>query len=95
MDKNQAYVDPEAIDETIRSLSGFIHRIRDFENRLGHELERLGDTFQDNAYEQFCNLFQDTRRRILEFADETSAVLPRMRDDADKIRIAQSLKPNN
>ena len=94
MDRNQASVDPNAIDEVSRTLDGFICRIRDFENRLGHELDLLGITFQDEAYEQFCASFQQTRKLVLEFADETSAVLPRMRDDATKIRIAQNLKPN-
>jgi len=94
MDRNQAYVDPDAIDEAARTLDGFVCRVRDFENRLGHELGRLGITFQDDAYEQFCASFQQTRKLILEFADQTSTVIPQMRDDVVKIRIAQSLKPN-
>lgn len=94
MDRNQAYVDPDAIDEAAKTLDGFIHRLRDFENRLGHELDRLGITFQDEAYEQFCASFQQTRKLILEFADETSSVVPRMRNDSDRIRSAQNLKPN-
>ena len=94
MDRTQAYVDPDAIDEVARTLDGFICRVRDFENRLGHELGRLGITFQDDAYQDFCAKFQKTRKLVLEFADETSTILPRMRDDAIKIRIAQNLKPD-
>ncbi|OGV64915.1 MAG: hypothetical protein A3K19_03305 [Lentisphaerae bacterium RIFOXYB12_FULL_65_16] len=93
MERNQASVDPDAIDEAAKTLEGFMLRVRDFDNRLNSQLNQLGSTFQDDAYDRFCASFQTTRKLTAKFADETAAVLPRLRDDAKRIRAAQHLKP--
>jgi len=94
MDRNQAYVDPDTIEEAAKTLERFAMRMRDFDTRLEGQLNRLGITFQDEAYERFCASFQTTRKLIATFAEETAAVLPKLRDDANRIRAAQNLKPN-
>lgn len=93
MDKRQARVDPDLIDDAVRAIDGFTNRTRDFETRIGYELGRLRMTFQDDAYDEFADCFGQTRKLILDFADQTSVILPKMRDDADKIRAAEKLKP--
>lgn len=94
MDRNQAFADPTAIDEAAKTLEGFVMRVRDFDNRLESELNRLGITFQDEAYERFRGSFEATRKLTAQFVDESVAVLLKLRKDAELIRAAQHLKPN-
>jgi hypothetical protein len=94
MDRNQAYADPAAIEEAAKALEGFVMRVRDFDNRLEGELNRLGITFQDEAYDRFRASFEATRKLTAQFVDESIAVLPKLRKDAELIKAAQHLKPN-
>jgi len=94
MDRNQAYVDPAAIDEAAKTLEMFAMRMRDFDTRLDGQLNRLGISFRGPDYDRLCAAFQTTRKLITKFTDETAVVLPKLREDSNKIRAAQNLKPN-
>ena len=93
MDKNQASVDPDAIDKAAKALDGFMGRVRSFDGELARKLNELGVTFRDQAYGEFCASFQATRKLVAKFSDETAQVLPKLRTDATRIRSAQRLKP--
>jgi hypothetical protein len=94
MDRNQVFADPEAIEEAAISLEKLAMKVRDFDNRLERQLSDLNVTFQDVGYERFKASVDTTRKLTAKFADETDAVVPKMRDDAKLIRAAQHLKPN-
>jgi uncharacterized protein YukE len=89
MDRNQASVEPTAIEEAAKALENFVMRVRDFDNRLEGQLNRLGLTFQDEAYERFRASFEGTRKLTARFVDETTSVLHKLRKDAELIRAAQ------
>lgn len=93
MNRNQANVDPDAIETAARNLDSFIYRVSDFDARLENQLARLGMSFRDQAYDEFCSSLRSARTTIHELKDEGKNTVQAMRKDAEKIREIQAMKP--
>jgi uncharacterized protein YukE len=96
MDKNQADVDPDAIEAATKQLEQVLSRVRDFDAELTRRLVRLSNSFKgDEAYDRFQSRVVASRLLIKKFLDETETVLPQLRHDAERIRSAQHLTPEH
>lgn len=95
MSKKNVNVKAEAIEEAISTYESFLSRVRTFDESLQHELARLGQSFQHEAYEDFCESFQRLRSTTLHDLDnEGPAMVASMQKSAEAIRKIESINPN-
>jgi len=88
-DPDQAFVDPAKLHELAGHLTKLAHRIRELDQDLEHQLARLGETFRDSEYDKFKSHFRSSRRKLTEFVEEITGVVPKLHRDADHIVASQ------
>lgn len=89
---NRVHTDPEHIRQFATDLSGFRERVTELTDQVHGQLATLGDTWQDEAYQQFCEVFAGARHRIAKFSQEVEQVLPELRRDAQRAEAYQNEK---
>lgn len=90
---DQSHADPDAIERFAESLSGYSARLEEFEYRLEANVSRLGLSFSDEKYEEFRDLIARDRDLLRRFQNEVIRVVPLLKKDAERLRLAQRLSP--
>lgn len=94
MEPTQVHVDPEQLRTFSEILAQFAQRVHDYDAKLAHEVDRLGNTFRDQDYAKFREAFQSSRQLLKRFVEETQKVVPELKRDAEVIAQSQKLKLN-
>jgi uncharacterized protein YukE len=93
MDKSrQAAVDPEALRALASELSALASKILEMRGDLDRGLAVLGQTFQDEQYQQFRSAYVGSRQKLTAFTDEVRGLVPKLKQDADDIAAAQRVR---
>lgn len=92
MEPTQVHVDPEHLRTFSDVLTQFAQRVHDFDAKLAHEVDRLGNSFRDQDYVRFREAFQSSRQLLKRFVEETRKVVPELKNDADIIAESQRVK---
>ena len=85
MSGTQAHVDSERLRALAVDLARFSERIKEVDGEMQRALTKLGETFRDDEYDRFRDHFGASRRRLLEFVEDVSAVIPKLHADANDI----------
>ena len=80
---SQAHVDPQSLRQFNDELRQFNEFIEEFLIDIKHKLNRLGETWRDQEYEKFTNVFQGTKRLLENFNDEAAKIVPQLEKEAD------------
>ena len=93
MDKSrQAAVDPEALRALSTELSALASKILEMRGDLDRGLAVLGQTFQDEQYQEFRASFVGSRQKLTAFTEEVRGLTPKLIQDADDIAAAQRIR---
>jgi hypothetical protein len=91
--KAQAHVDPESLRALASDLAMWSSKVIELGQQLDVGLSRLGETFRDDHYHDFRAMFQASRVKLDQFAADTRAFVPKLRQDADDVAASQAIKP--
>lgn len=83
------------IDE-LRNLATELTALAGKIEGMGAELERglgvLGQTFRDEEYARFCDVFRGAKLRLAGFTEEVRGVVPKLIQDADTLAAGRSVR---
>jgi uncharacterized protein YukE len=93
MDKaRQVAVDPEALRALGAGLSALASKVVQMQGDLDRGLAVLGQTFQDDQYQQFRSGYSAARQKLTAFADDVRGLVPKLAQDADAVAAAQRVR---
>jgi hypothetical protein len=81
----QLHNNPLELRSFARNLEGFTSLIEDVRENILRDLDRLGDTWQDEQFQRFCDSFGRVYRLLEQFIPEAKQVVPKLREDAGTI----------
>lgn len=90
---NQVHADGEDIRAFARDLARFCDHVEFFDTTVRTELARLGDTFRDDGYEQFCDHFAESRKGLAKFLASGRLAAKELEQDAVAIDHFRKVKP--
>lgn len=79
-------LNPEELEQFISALQNFNRQTEELMKDMNAKFDRLGDTWQDAAYQRFGDDYMLTMARLQQFIDESDAHLPRLRERAARAR---------
>ena len=85
----QIHTDPEKMRQFAGNLRKFADTVNNEMSSMKGKLSRLGDTWQDQQYEGFVNIFSKAEKMLKEFVHETQRSAPLIERDAAAIEEAQ------
>lgn len=85
----QIHNDPEALRGFANHLEGFRAGLVAHHSELGSGLDRLGDSWRDQKFEDFAQRFESLRGILHRLHETIGGVTPRLREDADILEEAQ------
>lgn len=91
MDDRQAHVSLEELERFISRLQQFQQQVDGFDKELQQRLMYLGETFEDDAFHEFCQQVEESRARIHHFMDGSSVMVPKMKKDLDTLSRVREL----
>lgn len=80
-----AYANPEHLRQFAGELWAFVQMIDEDANQMQARLARLHDSWRDQEYNHFADVFMGTRMLLSRFCEEAKKAVPVMRADADKL----------
>lgn len=78
----KVYIEPERLRKFAGDLGNFKNNINELTSRLNGNLNRLGESWQDDGYREFKEHFERTKQRIRKFSDIVEQTLPKLERDA-------------
>lgn len=87
----QGRFDPDRVDEFARRLKAYIRTLDDYDGQVSGALARLGETFDDNDYQELCAEFARTRLKLREMVESSAVEIPRIEAMCADIRANQSI----
>ncbi len=78
----KAFIEPERLRKFAADLGRFRSDINDLTSRLSGNLNRLGDSWQDDGYREFKEHLERTKQRLSKFSDIVEQTLPKLERDA-------------
>ena len=86
---NNVFTDPDHIRQFSTDLSSFRENVANLTAQIQAQLGSLGDTWRDEAYQQFCEVFGRARHRIDVFSGQVEQTLPKLARDAENAEAYQ------
>ncbi|MFO0963751.1 MAG: hypothetical protein U0625_12735 [Phycisphaerales bacterium] len=77
--------DAEEIRRFVIELQRYLDRVMDFDQRMTHELGLLGDTFRDDGFDELCQAFALSQRKLRVFEASVRDTIPELLKDAQAI----------
>ena len=79
---NKVYVEPERLRKFANDLKIFRSDVNELTSRLRGNLNRLSDSWQDQEFEKFRQVFEVAQERLRKFSDEIEQTVPKIERDA-------------
>jgi len=92
-DFHQANVDPEKLRTLSVELTVFAGKIEQIDGDLQGGLARLGETFRDDEYIRFRELFLRSSQQLGQFVEAIRQFTPGLDRDVEELIAAQHIKP--
>lgn len=89
----QIHTDPEKMRQFAGNLKRFADTVNNEMSNMKGKLGRLGETWQDQQYEGFVNIFLKAEKMLKDFVHETQRAAPLIERDAAAIEDAQRVNP--
>lgn len=87
----QIHTDPDKMRQFAGELKKFADTVNNEMSSMRGRLGRLGETWQDNQYEAFVDIFSKAEKTLKDFINETQSTVPLLERDAaaaeDTIRV--------
>jgi hypothetical protein len=90
---DKVHANPEDIRHFAAELQKFCDSVEHFDATIRGELGRLGNTFRDDGYEEFCESFAKSRTGLAKFLSSARIAGKDLVKDADALEKYQSVKP--
>lgn len=81
MAKN-VFIEPERIRKFASDLASFRSDINELTDRLSGNLSRLSESWQDQEFAKFKEVFDSTQQRLRKFSVEVEQTIPKLERDA-------------
>jgi uncharacterized protein YukE len=94
MSESQVHNDPDRLRAFAVSLNQFAASSDELLSRLKTAVGHLGQTWRDQEFEKFVQVFATAQTQLRGFVDETRKVTPALEDDARKLEDYLKLKMN-
>ena len=92
MEATQAYVNPEDLKKFGAELAAFCDHVAAYQAKLISELNRLGNTFKDDNYREFCDHFHRSELLLKKFIETARQTTPELNKDAKIIEDSQRVR---
>jgi uncharacterized protein YukE len=80
-----AHADPERLRDFAQKLKEFAEEIDDYTSSVRGGLSRLGETWRDEHFHDFKDVFDEVSMFLRELSEEARTVAPYLERDADII----------
>lgn len=89
----QIHTDPEKMRRFAGNLKKFADTVNNEMSSMKGKLGRLGETWQDQQYEGFVEIFLKAEKMLKDFVNETQRTAPLIERDAAAIEEAFRVNP--
>jgi hypothetical protein len=88
----QARFDPNQVEAFAARLKVYIRTLDDYESQVSNALQRLGDTFEDEDYQDLCSEFVAARALLRNMIEASENEIPRIEAMCADVRANQSVR---
>jgi uncharacterized protein YukE len=90
---DKVFTEPKRIRDFASDLSNFREHINELADRLRGNLSRLSESWRDEEFEKFREVFETAQQRLRKFSAEVEETLPKLERDAAAAEEIHRVKP--
>lgn len=88
----QARFDPDQVEAFADKLKMYVRTLEDYDSQVTNALRRLGDTFDDDDYQDLCSEFAVAKRLLLRTIEAAEIEVPRIEAMCADVRANQAVR---